>query len=364
VPDLILYNGRLTTQDPNFSHATALALRDRRILAVGNDDKIRAMVQPHTRGIDLGDRRVLPGLTDSHFHFHEWALGRRGLSLADTTSLADVRERVRQAVREVDPGQWIIGQGWNQDAWPHPRLPDRADLDDLSPDHPTILWRTDLHLAWVNSQALQAAGITADTPDPDMGVIDRDESGQPTGILRELAINLVRQVLPPPTAAETDEAVRKAMADVHRLGLTGVHDMRIMGGEDGPPAFRAWQRLRSEGKLNLRVWMMLPSERLREAIALGLRTGFGDDYLRVGGIKLFADGATGPRTAWMLEPFADAGTGMPLTPMEDIADIVSRSANCWMFTRKSFLVKVGTSDRWRLTALSTCSTVIPLTCSD
>jgi predicted amidohydrolase YtcJ len=325
VPDLILYNGRLTTQDPNFSHATALALRDRRILAVGNDDKIRAMVQPHTRGIDLGDRRVLPGLTDSHFHFHEWALGRRGLSLADTTSLADVRERVRQAVREVDPGQWIIGQGWNQDAWPHPRLPDRADLDDLSPDHPTILWRTDLHLAWVNSQALQAAGITADTPDPDMGVIDRDESGQPTGILRELAINLVRQVLPPPTAAETDEAVRKAMADVHRLGLTGVHDMRIMGGEDGPPAFRAWQRLRSEGKLNLRVWMMLPSERLREAIALGLRTGFGDDYLRVGGIKLFADGATGPRTAWMLEPFADAGTGMPLTPMEDIADIVSRA---------------------------------------
>jgi predicted amidohydrolase YtcJ len=158
-----------------------------------------------------------------------------------------------------------------------------------------------------------------------MGVIDRDESGQPTGVLRELAINLVRQVLPSPTAAETDEAVRRAMADVHRLGLTGVHDMRIMGGEDGPPAFRAWQRLRSEGKLDLRVWMMLPSERLREATALGLRTGFGDDYLRVGGIKLFADGATGPRTAWMLEPFADAGTGMSLTPMEEIADIVSRA---------------------------------------
>jgi predicted amidohydrolase YtcJ len=325
VPDLILHNGKLTTQDPNFPHATALALRDGRILSVGNDDEIRVLARPHTREIDLRDRRVLPGLTDSHFHFHEWALGRRGLSLADTTSLADVRERVRQAVREADPGQWIIGQGWNQDAWPHPRLPARADLDDLTPDNPTILWRTDLHLAWVNSQALQAAGITADTPDPDMGVIDRDKSSQPTGVLRELAINLVRQVLPPPTAAETDEAMRKAMADVHRLGLTGVHDMRIMGGEDGPPAFRAWQRLRSAGKLSLRVWMMLPSERLREAAALGLRTGFGDDYLRVGGIKLFADGATGPRTAWMLEPFVDAGIGMPLTPMEDIADIVSRA---------------------------------------
>jgi predicted amidohydrolase YtcJ len=325
VPDLIFYNGKLITQDPNFPHATALALRDGRILAVGNDDEIRALVQTHTRGIDLGERRVLPGLTDSHFHFYEWALGQRGLSLADATSLDDVRGRLRQTAREADPGQWIIGQGWNQDTWPHPRLPDRADLDDLTPENPTILWRTDLHLAWVNSRALETAGITADTCDPDMGVIDRDESGQPTGILRELAINLVRRVLLPPTADEVDEAVRKAMTDVHRLGLTGVHDMRIMGGEDGPPAFRAWQRLRGEGKLNLRVWMMLPSERLREATALGLRTGFGDDYLRVGGIKLFADGATGPRTAWMLEPFADGGVGMPLTPMQEIADIVSRA---------------------------------------
>jgi predicted amidohydrolase YtcJ len=325
VPDLIFHNAKLTTQDPDFPHATALALRDGRILAVGDDAEIRALARPQTGEIDLGGRRVLPGLTDAHFHFYDWALGRRGLSLTGTASLADARERVRQAVREADPGQWIIGQGWNQDAWPHPRLPGRADLDDLTPENPTILWRTDLHLAWVNSRALQTAGITADTCDPDMGVIDRDESGQPTGILRELAINLVRRVLLPPTADEIDEAVRKAMNDVHRLGLTGVHDMRIMGGEDGPPAFRAWQRLRGEGKLNLRVWMMLPSERLSEATALGLRTGFGDAYLRVGGIKLFADGATGPRTAWMLEPFADAGVGMPLTPMEEIADIVSRA---------------------------------------
>jgi predicted amidohydrolase YtcJ len=325
VPNIILFNGRLTTQDPDFPHATALALQDGRILAVGNDDEVRALSQTHTREIDLGHRRVLPGLTDSHFHFYDWAVSRRGLPLADTNSLADVRERVRQAVRETGPGQWIIGQGWNQNSWPQSRLPTRAELDDLTPDNPTILWRTDLHLAWVNSKALQAAGITADTPDPDMGVIDRDESGQPTGVLRELAINLVRQILPPPTATETDDAMKKAMADVHRLGLTGVHDMRIMGGEDGPPAFRAFQSLWVEGTLNLRIWMMLPGERLREIAALGLRTGFGDDHLRVGGIKLFADGATGPRTAWMLDPFADAGAGMPLTPMEDIADIVSRA---------------------------------------
>jgi predicted amidohydrolase YtcJ len=325
LPDLILFHARLTTQDPDFANATALAVRDNCILAVGSDDEIRGLAHSRTVQIDLGDRRVLPGLADSHFHFYEWALGRRGLYLADTASLAEVRERVRRAVGEAAPGQWILGQGWNQDTWPHPKLPGRVDLDDLTPDNPTILWRTDLHLAWVNSHALQVAGITADTPDPNMGVIDRDESGQPTGILREFAINLVRQVIPSPTEDEVDQAMRRAMADVHRLGLTGVHDMRIMGGEDGPPAFRAWQRLRSEEGLGLRVWMMLPGERLGEALALGLRTGFGDDYLRIGGIKLFADGATGPRTAWMLEPFTDAGNGMPLTSMNEIAEMVSRA---------------------------------------
>jgi predicted amidohydrolase YtcJ len=325
MPDLILYHGRLATQDPSFPHASALAVRDGRILAVGDDGQIRAMARPHTRQIDLGGRRVLPGLTDSHFHFYGWALDRRGLFLADASSLTEVRERVRRAVRRATPGQWILGLGWSEYNWPDPRLPNRSDLDDLAPDYPVILWRTDLHLAWVNSRALREAGISADTPDPPMGVIDRDEDGQPTGILRELAINLVRDILPKPTADETDQAMRQAMAQVHRLGLTGVHDMRIMGGEDGPPAFHAWQRLRVERELKLRAWMMLPSERLSEAIGLGLRTGFGDDYLRVGGIKIFSDGATGPRTAWMLQPFADAESGLPLTPMRKIADLIARA---------------------------------------
>ncbi len=325
MPNLVLYHGSLTTQDPRFPEASALAVRDGRILAVGNDAQIRGLARPHTQQIDLGGRRVLPGLTDSHFHFYGWALDRRGLFLADTNSLTEVRDRVRRAVRGAAPGQWVLGLGWNQNSWPDPRLPGRGDLDDLAPDNPIILWRTDLHLAWVNSRALREAGITSATPDPEMGVIDRDRAGQPTGILRELAINLVRDILPTPTPDEADQAMRQAMVQVHRLGLTGVHDMRIMGGEDGPPAFQAWQRLRTEGELKLRTWMMLPNERLSEAIGLGLRTGFGDDYLRVGGIKIFSDGATGPRTAWMLEPFTDAQSGMPLTPMREIADLIARA---------------------------------------
>jgi predicted amidohydrolase YtcJ len=325
LPDLILYNGKLYTQDPNHSHASAIALRDGKILALGNDTEIRASAGSHTKQVDLEGRRVLPGLTDCHIHFYEWALLLRGLTLEDATSLDQVLNRVHAAAGRNKPGTWIVGQGWNQDRWSIPKLPSRSDLDKVAPDNPVILWRTDLHLAWTNSLALKAAGIGADTPDPDMGVIDRDETGQPTGILRELAINLVRDIMPPQSDAQTDEAMRQTMAKVHRLGLTGVHDFRIMGGEDGPPALRAWQRLRAEDKLDLRAWVMIPGELLDQAITLGLQTGFGDDFLRIGGAKFFSDGATGPRTAWMLEPFNDAGTGLPLTPMNKMAEAISKA---------------------------------------
>jgi len=319
LPDLILYNGRLHTQDSQFPRASALALRSGRILAVGNDEDIRSLASAHTQQINLEKRRVLPGLTDAHFHFYEWALLLRGLALEDTSSIKEIQNRVQNAARQAVPGTWIVGQGWNQNHWTEPHLPDRYELDRVAPENPVILWRTDLHLAWVNSKALEAAEIVPGIPDPDMGVIERDETGKPTGILRELAINLVRRVMPTPGDNETGAAMLHAIGKIHRLGLIGVHDYRIMGGQDGPPALRAWQRLRAENKLDLRAWVMLPGELLDEAAALGLLTGFGDDFLRIGGAKFFADGTTGSRTSWMLEPFEDAGQGMPLTPMEELA---------------------------------------------
>jgi len=323
--DLILYNGKLYTQDSKVPEANAIAIRNGKILAVGKDTDIRALATTYTKEVDLEGRRVLPGLTDSHIHFYEWALLLQGLTLEDAASLEEVKRRVHDAAGQTAPGTWIIGQGWNQDHWSDPKLPTRFDLDKVAPDNPTILWRTDLHLAWVNSAALKAAGITATTSDPEMGVIDRDESRQPTGILRELAINLVRDVMPSHTDAQTDEAMRRAMTKVHQLGLTGVHDFRIMGGEDGPPALRAWQRLRAADELDLRAWVLIPGELLDEAITLGLQSGFGDDFLRLGPAKFFSDGATGPRTAWMLEPFEDAGTGLPLTPMSEMAEAIAKA---------------------------------------
>ncbi len=324
--NLFLINGKIHTQDPAYPHATAVAIRCGRIWAVGDDDEIRALAAPDAQVIDLGGRRVLPGLTDAHFHYYDWSLGLRRLALAEVTSLADLRTQLAQRVSETPPGQWILGQGWNESRWPEQRMPTRADLDDVALDHSVILWRNDLHLAVVNTRALQEAGITADTPNPPEGVINRDESGWPNGILRELAINLVSNVIPPPTEEETVAAMQEGFAILHRLGLTGVHDYRIMGGADGPPAFRAYQHLRAAGELALRMWMHIPGERLDEAVALGLRTGMGGDYLRVGHVKLFSDGGQGARTAWMLEPYQDTGDcGMPLTPMDEIAQAVHKA---------------------------------------
>jgi len=269
---------------------------------------------------------VLPGLTDAHFHFYDWALGLRRLRLAGTRSLAEVQERLAQRAAEIPAGRWILGQGWNESYWSSPTLPTRLDLDKVAPDHPVVLWRSDLHLVVANTLALGHARITADTADPSEGRIDRDESGQPTGVLRELAINLLSENLPPPGEEETLGAMRQAIPELHRLGLTGIHDFRLMGGADGPPAFRAYQRLRDRDELALRLWMLLPGERLDEAIALGLRSGMGDECLRLGHVKLFADGAQGPRTAWMLEPYQGTGhCGMPLTPMDEIAERMGRA---------------------------------------
>lgn len=204
-------------------------------------------------------------------------------------------------------------------------MPTRADVDAVAPAHPVILWRSDMHLAVVNSLALQTAGITAETAVPGTGVIDHDASGQPTGILRDLAINLASSAIPAASEADTVQAMHEGFGLLHRLGLTGVHDYRIMGGDDGPPAFRAWQRLQADRDLGLRVWMNLPGERLDEAISLGLRTGTGDSYFRVGHMKLFADGSQGARTAWMLERYEDADFGLPLTSPENLSELVRRA---------------------------------------
>jgi predicted amidohydrolase YtcJ len=188
-----------------------------------------------------------------------------------------------------------------------------------------LLWRCDLHLAAANTRALELAGIDDRTPDPPEGRIERDARGKPTGILRELAINMARGAMAPPDADQISAALEGAIGALHRRGVTGIHDIRLMADADGARAFRAFQRHEQEGALDLRCWVALPGHRLDEIIGLGLRTGFGSDRLRVGHVKFFSDGGMGARTAWMIDPYLDAERGMPLVRMDDLAGAVEKA---------------------------------------
>ena len=324
-PELILVNGNLWTQDPNKPRVQAVAIANGRIIAVGNDQDIKSLARSKTEIIDLGGRLGLPGMMDSHFHYYDWALGRQQLELADVKSFQELIDRIALAAREISPGSWILGQGWNESDWPENRMPTRNDLDAVAPAHPVALWRCDLHLAAVNSLALERAGINEKTPDPPDGVIAKDASGRPNGILRELAPNLIKEVIPSPSEEALLEIMQDGIRFLHSLGLTGVYDARLMGGVEGAPALKAWQCLNERGELDLRCWSSIPGERIDEAIALGLRTGLGDDHLRIGHLKYFADGGMGARTAWMIEPYLDAECGMPLCQMDELAEVVRKA---------------------------------------
>jgi len=323
---LLLVNGRFHTQDPACAGATAVVIRDGRFQLVGSDRDARAAAGPGAEVLDLGGRLVLPGMIDGHFHYYDWALGRRRVMLANVPSLRELQDRVAAKARSAAPGTWILGQGWNENEWAERRLPSRADLDQAAPDHPVLLWRSDLHLAVVNSMALGLAELGPHTPNPPMGVIDKDAQGRPTGILRDLAINLATARIPATPDAEVAQAFQDGFSCLYETGLTGVQDQRLMGGPEGAQAFRVWHDLEAAGGLDLRVWMNLPGERLEEAIALGLRSGMGGDRLRVGHCKYFSDGAQGVHTAWMLEPYDDdPGTGLQLTPMAEIEQALRRA---------------------------------------
>ena len=324
-PEFVFYNGSLATRDPVPGDARAMAVRNGTIAAVGHDRTMLNLAGPDTETIDLAGRLVVPGFIDSHIHFYEWAMNRQGLKLDDLSGLDELLARVNGAAESRPRDQWILGQGWNETDWSEPRMPDRKALDRAAPDHPVLLWRCDLHLAAANSAALRLAGIAADTPDPPEGLIERDAAGEPTGILRELAINLVRQAITAPDSGRVMAAFEAAASALHRRGVTGIHDIRLMADRDGADAFRAFQMLDSEHRLDLRCWVTMPGDELDKIIDLGLRTGFGNERLRIGHVKFFSDGGMGARTAWLIDPYLDAECGMPLVDMETLALDIQRA---------------------------------------
>lgn len=311
----LLVNGQIHTMDAECPRASAVAISGERILAVGDDSAtMRDLLAPGGEVLDLDERCVLPGLTDSHIHFTWYALGLRNVDLSETASLNDVLALAAERARETPPGEWVLGRGWDQEQWTERRFPTAADLDSVTPEHPVMLRAKSGHALAANSRALQLAGITADTPDPPGGRIGRDAEGRPDGMLFEdSAIALVTDLIPLPTPEEAGGALRDEFPSAWRVGLTAIHDV------DGPPAFAAYQWLHERGELGLRVVKYIPADVLDGALEIGLRAGLGDDWLRLGGIKVFTDGALGSHTAMMLAPYEGEPENLGVPTIEEEA---------------------------------------------
>ncbi len=309
---MILENGLIRTLDPSLPTARALAIAGERI-AGGVGTHETALASPDR--VDLGGLCVVPGFTDSHVHFAQWALAERQVRLEGTRSLEEAVERVAQSVDGVPPGRWLRGLGWRSGDW-HPHVePTKEALDAVAADVPVALMAKDGHSLWLNSAALARADGDLRVPG---GVVETNERGDPTGVLREESAWRFRDtyVYGQTPDDEWVDAMRDGVRIANARGVTAVHD------KDGwLQILRWWQALRAEGSLSLRVWQSFPHDELPAVEALGLRSCLGDDLLRLGYIKVFMDGTLGSRTARLLD-----GSGVEITSGAEFEEIVRRSA--------------------------------------
>jgi predicted amidohydrolase YtcJ len=314
--DMLFTGGRVYTAEPGRPlWVEAVAVRDGRILAVGKAAELVEFRGPRTRVVALQGKLLLPGFTESHLHFVELALRASQVDVTYAPSAADAMRAVKakaNELRRTGRDAWLRGGGWNENVWtdakPHRRL-----LDEVAPDIPVALDSKELHAVWANSAALRRAGINRDTQDVPGGVIERDPDGEPTGVLRENAEELLFRVIPEAGLEATVAATRAAIPDLWRTGIVAFHNANDT--KDGI-ALRTYQELKRRGELGVRVLQQIPVANLRAAAGIGLRSGLGDAFLRIGGIKMFADGALGSRTANMLQPYEGQPNNWGVTAMD------------------------------------------------
>lgn len=330
-PTLILTGGQVLTMDREFTVAEAVAVRGREIVAVGKDTDVRALAGPRTEVVELRGRAVLPGINDSHLHGAAYGMTKPPFALdvghPAVGSIADVAAAVARAARACEPGEWIVGLGWDAGYLAEcreGRFPHRRDLDAAAPHNPVCLTDFSQHMVWANSAALRACSIDADTPVPPGGVVDTDPDGTPTGILREAAARLVQAALPSPTQAQRRAAIKAVVAELNARGITSYTEPGLgPGGDDSPHGglatenWNAYADLAATGTLRARVSVLLlpapmggSAADVRQGLAdLGRPVSPDPRLLNAIGVKIFADGVPPNRTAWMREPYADGGHG-------------------------------------------------------
>jgi hypothetical protein len=319
----LLSNGRIHTMDAAGSVVDALVIRDGRVAFAGR----RADVNPAAREpvVDLGGRTVLPGLVDGHGHLMLLARARLELDLAAARSEDEIAGMVARAAAGRRPGEWIAGRGWDQTRWPGQAFPSRASLDRAAPGHPVALVRVDGHATWASGAALERAGITRRSTDPAGGLIARDAGGEPTGLLIDLAQDLIRGLVPPPSEERFDAAVEAVIAECLAKGLTGAHEPGL-----DLAAVGSYTRLIGRGRFPFRVFAALSGKKAwgqyRER---GGPESVGDGQLTVGAIKLWLDGALGSRGAALHAPYCDdpKNTGLVLVPPDEVLRLTREAAS-------------------------------------
>ena len=314
VPDVIVVNALIHTVDRARPAAEAVAICGDTISNVGSTVDIKRLAGPNTRVIDAGGRRVVPGFNDAHVHLISGAQEILGVDLRPATDPADLARRLREQAARLPKGRWITGGYWDHEAWPGKQLPTRAQIDAATPDHPVFVQRLDGHMALANTRAIELAGITSATQAPDGGTIVRDASGAPAGVFKDNAMDLVSRAIPDDTPEETLEKAAAALKLAESLGVTTIQDMTASAAE-----LRAYQTLRARGGLTARIYS-IQNHGISGLVDAGVSTGFGDEWLRVGGIKLFADGSMGAGTAAFFEPYTDdpSTSGLLIHPPETL----------------------------------------------
>jgi predicted amidohydrolase YtcJ len=323
--DLVLTNGKIWTVNKSQPEAEALAVWHGRVLAVGTRANVEALIGPKTRVIDLKGRRVVPGFYDSHIHLLGSGLRLNEVALKDAKDEAEFGRRLRDFDRKLPRDRWLVGGEWDHDRTFNGQLPSAELLDRYVLDRPVFIRRYDGHMAVVNSRVLKLANITAQTPDPPGGVIYRKPgSKDPTGVLRDNAMDLVTPLIPALSDGEIAEGVRAALDEARRAGVTSVQDM---DGSDPPTRrrlFRVYQQLARSGRLSARIDLRWPLADWKRLADLGAEIGLGDDWVRIGGLKGFVDGSLGSSTAKMFEPYVNepGSTGIYITPLNKLREYI------------------------------------------
>ena len=312
---LVLLNGKIWTVNEAQPRAEAVACLGSRIVAVGSNGEIRKWIGAGTEVIDVGGKLVLPGFNDAHVHFFSGGENLASVQLRDAKSEEEFRKRIAEFAAKQPSGRWISGGGWDHENWTPARLPTRQSIDAVTAGHPVFVNRLDGHMGLANSQALQLAGISRDTPDPPGGTIVRDAAGEPTGVLKDAAMERMYRAIPAPSEDQVADAVRAAMLYAAQNGVTSVQDMSA-----APEILRVYQALLARGELTVRISGHQPLASWQRLAAVGLRADFGGEKLHIGGLKGFADGSLGSTTALFFEPYLDAPNTSGLANSEMIPE--------------------------------------------